>query len=124
MFNAQRLILARKRRKFTARALANAIGASPITISRLENAANEPEAETVDALARALGFPKEFFFGGEFDELPRHAASFRSLSSMAAKERDAALSAGAIAYQFHDWVAERFNMPSADIPLMSENGSP
>lgn len=124
MFNAHRLILARKRRKFTARALANAIGVSPITISRLENAANEPEAETVEALARALSFPKEFFFGDEFDELPKHAASFRSLSSMTAKERDAALSAGAIAYLFHDWVAERFNLPSTDIPLMSENGSP
>ncbi|MYM00252.1 ImmA/IrrE family metallo-endopeptidase [Novosphingobium sp. FGD1] len=124
MFNAQRLILARRRRKLTARALANAIGASPVTISRLENASNEPGAETVDALARALGFPKEFFFGEELDELPGHAASFRSLSSMTARERDAALSAGAIAYLFHDWVAERFNLPAADVPTMSENASP
>lgn len=124
MFNAQRLILARRRRKLTARALANAIGASPVTISRWENASNEPGAETVDALARVLGFPKEFFFGEEFDELPGHAASFRSLSSMTARDRDAALSAGAIAYLFHDWLAERFNLPVADVPIMSENASP
>lgn len=124
MFNAQRLILGRKRRKMTARALASEIGVSPITISRLENGANEPEDETVNALARALDFPKEFFFAGDFDELPAEAASFRSLSSMTAKERDAALSAGVIAYLLHDWVAERFNLPACDVPIVDEAGSP
>lgn len=124
MFNPQRLVLGRKRRKMTARALANAIGASPITISRLENGANEPEDETVDALAAALDFPRAFFFAEEVDELPAGAASFRSLSSMSAKERDAALSAGAIAYLFHDWVAERFNLPEGNIPDVREEATP
>lgn len=64
----------------TARALATAIGVSPITISRLENGANEPEEDTVEALARALDFPRGFFFAGDVDELPAGAASFRSLS--------------------------------------------
>jgi len=108
----------------TARALANAINVSPITISRLENGANEPEDHTVDALASALNFPKAFFFADEIDELPAGAASFRSLSSMSAKERDAALSAGAIAYLFHDWVAERFNLPEGDIPDVREEATP
>lgn len=124
MFNAQRLILARKRRKLTARALASAIGVSPITISRLENGANEPEDETVEALAREIGFPRAFFFAEDFDELPAGAASFRSLSSMTAKERDAALSAGVIAYLLHDWVAERFNLPACAVPQVDEGGSP
>ena len=124
MFNPQRLILGRKRRKLTARALAGAIGVSPITISRLENGVNEPEDETVDALACALDFPKLFFFGEEFDELPAEAASFRSLSSMTARERDAALSAGVIAYMFHDWVAERFNLPESQVPHPGENATP
>ena len=124
MFNAQRLILGRKRRKMTARALANAIGVSPITISRLENGANEPEDDTVDALAQSLGFPRAFFFAEDFDELPASAASFRSLSSMTAKERDAALSAGVIAYLLHDWIDERFNLPECDVPEIGENVSP
>lgn len=124
MFNPQRLILGRKRRKMTARALAGAINVSPITISRLENGANEPEDPTVDALAAALNFPREFFFAEEIDELPAGAASFRSLSSMSARERDAALSAGAIAYLFHDWVADRFNLPDGDIPDVREDASP
>lgn len=124
MFNPQRLILGRKRRKLTARALASMIGVSPITISRLENGANEPENETIDALARALDFPQAFFFAEEFDELPAEAASFRSLSSMTAKERDAALSAGVIAYLFHDWVAERFNLPASDVPELRGDATP
>ena len=124
MFNSQRLILGRKRRKMTARALAGVIGVSPITISRLENGANEPENDTVEALARALDFPRGFFFAEDVDELPAEAASFRSLSSMTARERDAALSAGAIAYLFHDWVAERFNLPAADVPEQREDASP
>lgn len=124
MFNPQRLTLGRKRRKMTARALASVIGASPITISRLENGVNEPEDDTVTALARALDFPKAFFFAEDVDELPAEAASFRSLSSMTARERDAALSAGAIAYLFNDWVAERFNLPSVDVPEQRGDASP
>jgi Zn-dependent peptidase ImmA (M78 family) len=100
------------------------IGVSPITISRLENGANEPEDETVDALARALDFPRGFFFAEDVDELPAEAASFRSLSSMTAKERDAALSAGVIAYLFNDWVAERFDLPSVDVPEQRADASP
>lgn len=124
MFNPQRLILARKRRKMTARALAVAIGVSPVTISRLENGSNEPEDDTVNGLAAALDFPRAFFFAKEVDELLAGAASFRSLSSMSAKERDAALSAGTIAYLFHDWVAERFNLPDGDIPDVREDATP
>jgi Zn-dependent peptidase ImmA (M78 family)/DNA-binding XRE family transcriptional regulator len=124
MFNPQRLILSRKRRKLTARALAAAVGVSPITISRLENGANEPEDDTVEALARALDFPRAFFFAEEIDELPAEAASFRSLSSMTARERDAALSVGVIAYLFHDWVAERFNLPATDVPELRDDATP
>lgn len=108
----------------TARALAGAIGVSPITISRLENGANEPEDETVGALARALEFPRGFFFAEDVDELPAEAASFRSLSSMTARDRDAALSAGVIAYLFSDWVAERFNLPPTDVPELRGDIAP
>lgn len=116
MFNHRRLVLARKRRKMTARALATTIGVTPITISRWENGNNEPEDASVDAIASALRFPRGFFFAGDYDDLPKEAASFRSMSAMTTKERDAALAAGSIAYLFNDWTAERFNLPAADVP--------
>ncbi|MBS47322.1 MAG: XRE family transcriptional regulator [Sphingobium sp.] len=124
MFNHRRLILGRKRRKMTARALATAVGVSPITISRLENGVNEPEEETLAALARVLDFPREFFSAGDFDDLPVQAASFRSLTSMTARERDAALSAGTIAFLFNDWIEERFNLPQADVPDLRGDATP
>lgn len=108
----------------TARALATAVGVSPITISRLENGANDPEEATLQSLAKVLEYPAAFFLGSDFDELPAEAASFRSLSAMTAKERDAALAAGSIAYLFNDWIAERFNLPAPDVPLVGADASP
>ena len=67
--------------------LAQRTGLTAVTITRLEKFRNEPEPETVDALVKALEFPKEFFFGPDVDELNKDAASFRSLTSMTAKER-------------------------------------
>lgn len=108
----------------TARALANAVGVSPITISRLENGVNEPEEDTLTALSNVLDFPREFFLAGDFDDLPVQSASFRSLTSMTAKERDAALSAGTIAFLFNDWIEVRFNLPTPDVPDLRADATP
>jgi len=124
MFNRKKLILARKRRKLTSRALAEAIGVSPVTITRLEKGLNIPEESTISAISKALEFPLGFFFSADSDELQAESVSFRSLSSMSAKERDAALSAGAIAYIFNDWVTSRFNLPQPDIPDIRGDASP
>jgi len=122
-FNPLRLTIARKRRRLSSKALADLIGSSPITISRLENGNNEPEEQTLDAIAKALEFPRAFFTGGDCEPLETEAASFRSLTAMSAKERDAALSAGALAYLFSDWVGERFNLPEPALPDMSFEGN-
>ena len=123
-FNPLRLTIARKRRRLSSKALADLIGSSPVTISRLENGYNEPEDQTLDALAKALEFPRAFFTGGYCDELKTEAASFRSLTAMSARERDAALSAGALAYLFSDWVAQRFNLPKPALPDSSFEANP
>lgn len=115
MFNSRRLVLARKRRGYSGEGLAKAIGVSPVTISRLENGETEPLPENLAAFAKILGFPQSFFSGDDIDELTKDAASFRSLSSMTAKERDAALAAGSLAYLLADWVSDRFNLPAPDL---------
>lgn len=115
MLNSQRLELARKRRRFTAKSLAEVARVSPVTISRIVNGTQEADRKTVEALAAALGFPVEFFFLDEPSSISPDAASFRSLTSMSARERDAALAAGAIAYELADWVASRFDLPEPDL---------
>jgi Zn-dependent peptidase ImmA (M78 family)/DNA-binding XRE family transcriptional regulator len=124
MFNPKRLSLARKRRRLTSKGFAELIGMSPVTVTRLEKANNEPEAETVAAIARALKFPKEFFYGDDIDELSKDAASFRSLTAMTAKEREAALAAGQLAYLLSDYVAARFNLPEPNLLDLSYERDP
>lgn len=115
MFNPNRLILARKRRRLTGEGLARLIGVAPLTISRLERGKHEPTPETLGAIVKILKFPKKFFFGADIDSSPSDSVSFRSLTSMTAKERDAALAARDFAYLLSDWVLERFNLPKANL---------
>jgi Zn-dependent peptidase ImmA (M78 family)/DNA-binding XRE family transcriptional regulator len=124
MFNPKRLSLARKRRRLTSKGFAELIGMSPVTVTRLEKANNEPEPETVAAIARALKFPIEFFYGGDVDELTKDAASFRSLTTMTAKERESALAAGQLAYLLSDYVAARFNLPESELLDLSYERDP
>lgn len=115
MFKPGRLALARMRRRQTAKLLAEESGVSPVTLSRVENGKQEPDEETVTKLASALGYPREFFFMPEIDAVDADAASFRSLSAMSARERDAALASGMLALELVDWVKSRFNLPELDL---------
>lgn len=118
------MALARKRRRLTSRSLAQTVGLSPVTITRLESGENEPESETVERLAKALEFPVDFFFGDDIDDVEKEAASFRSLTTMTAKERDAALASASLAYLLSDYVADRFNLPDVDLLDLSSERDP
>ncbi len=120
MFSANRLVLARQRRRLTGKALAELAGVTAVTISRLESSIHDPEPSTLTAIANALEFPEEFFSGGDVEPLPAEAASFRSLTAMSATERNAALAAGSLAYLLADWVGERFNLPVADLVSLDQ----
>ena len=115
MFNNNRLSLARKRRRLTAKGLAERAGLSPLTITRLEKGENQPEEATVDKIAGALAYPTEFFYGDEPEAIDTAAVSFRGLTKMTAKQRDAAVSAGALGLQLYDWVEERFSLPKPNL---------
>ena len=97
---------------------------SPVTVTRLEKANNEPEPETVELIAKSLGFPREFFFGGDIDDLSKDAASFRSLTSMTAREREAALASGSLAYLLADYVSAKFNLPEPKLIDLSHERDP
>jgi len=115
MFTPGRLSLARKRRRLTAKALAERTGLVPDTISRLENGAHPPDEATVEKLAIALDFPVSFFGQDDPEEIDIGAVSFRSFSKMSARERDAAISAGALGLELSAWVEVRFNLPAPDL---------
>ena len=124
MFSYKRLCLARQRRRLTAKALAEAAGVSYVTISRLENGENVPDEETVAKLAKALSYPIKFFFQDDPESIDVNAVSFRSLSKMSAKERDAAIAAGIIGLEVAAWIEERFNLPKPDLLDLSYETNP
>lgn len=121
MFNPSRLTLARKRRRFSKKELAEAVGVTPHSILRYEKGEIRPTDEVVARLSGSLKFSIDFFFGADVDEIHEGAASFRSLSSITAKDRDAALAAGSLAYMLSDWVGERFDLPKPDLLDLSDD---
>lgn len=124
-FNSGRLVLARKRRGFTAKHLSDLTGISSVHLSRIEkNKSENLEEATIDLLANALGFPKVFFYGEELSTPLKENVSFRSLTSMTAKERDSAISASAFAFQISEWVSGKFNLPKIDLLDLSDQDRP
>lgn len=123
-FNSERLEIARFRRRLSNKALAEQIGVSPVTLTRLGRNYNAPSDATVSALARVLGFPVAFFYDGSVDRVSPESASFRSMAAMTATERDAALAAGSVAYLFSDWISKRFNLPESRLRDLSSQGDP
>ncbi|MDE0051239.1 MAG: XRE family transcriptional regulator [Rhodospirillales bacterium] len=115
MFNPSRLTLARKRRRYSKKELAEAIGVTPHSVLRYESGKIAPTREVELRLSKVLDFPIVFFSGHDVDELGVEGASFRSLSSISAKDRNSALAAGSLAFMFADWVEERFDLPKPDL---------
>nr|WP_294544394.1 XRE family transcriptional regulator [uncultured Rhodopila sp.] len=110
MFNHKRLSLARKRRGLNGKGLAERSGLSVVTISRVENG-ETPDAETISRLAKALRYPVEFFEGDDPEEIDTSAVSFRNLTKMSARERDASIAAGTLGVELGDWIGREFSLP-------------
>jgi Zn-dependent peptidase ImmA (M78 family) len=114
MFNAKRLSLVKKRRGLNGKGLAERAGLSPITVSRIENG-EPPDEDTVERLGKALRYPKEFFLGDDLEEIDTSSVSFRSLTKMKARERDAAVAAGSLGLQLSDWLDREFSLPKPNL---------
>jgi transcriptional regulator with XRE-family HTH domain len=107
--NPSRLMLARKRRGYTKTRFAELIGVDVRAVSGFES---------------VLGFPEEFFFGDDLEEPNSDNVSFRAMTRMSAAKRDMALSQGAIAFHFNDWLETRFELPKSALPDLSRESQP
>ncbi|WOE81651.1 XRE family transcriptional regulator [Pseudomonas protegens] len=115
-FNPARLVLARQRRGWTKKSLADATLLSSKTISLYESGDQLPTEESLSCIAQALGFPIPFFSGRDPEAPTEENASFRSFSRMTAGQRDAALAAGGIAYMLSDWIDSKYHLPAPLVP--------
>lgn len=119
-FTPSRLELARRRRGFTKKDLAEATGIPPRTLKAYISGAQEPTRARVGILADVLNFPVEFFFRPDVEELPLAAVSFRALSKLTARQRDQAIASAEIALELSSWIDGRFRLPEPAVPRLED----
>lgn len=117
VFRPSRLKLARHRRMVTKTALAEMVGLSSVRmITEYESGRSEPQGNTLTRIAHELNFPLEFFWAPDPERIDKDNVSFRALSRLTARQRDAAIGAGMLATEFHDWIAKKFRLPAPQLP--------
>lgn len=104
----------------TLAALANACGVSSRAVRSWEKGETAPTERHTQEVAAVLGFPVKFFAGDPPDEIAVGTASFRALTKMTARQRDRALNAGRLAFMLDDWITERFERPSPNVPDLAD----
>jgi Zn-dependent peptidase ImmA (M78 family)/DNA-binding XRE family transcriptional regulator len=118
--NPSRLEFARMRRGWTKARLANELGVQVRSVQGYESGEYAPEPERLAHMCELLQFPEEFFFGDDLPVIDEHTASFRSMSKMSATLKRTALGSGTTAFLLNDWIEERFRLPEADLPDLSD----
>jgi transcriptional regulator with XRE-family HTH domain len=114
-FARSRLTLARHRRALTQAALGRQVGVTAASIGLYERGQSQPSESVALELSNALGFPIEFFFAGDIDRLESLHVSFRALSRLRARDRDAALAAADLAVLLDTWIDNNFERPQLAI---------
>lgn len=110
------MTIARRRRGLSKTKLAQQIGVDLRAVTAYESGEYPPATDTLARLNIVLGFPTEFFFGDDLDELNLETASFRAMTRMSASKRDMALGQGAIALHFSRWLDTKFELPAPNLP--------
>jgi Zn-dependent peptidase ImmA (M78 family) len=118
--NPSRLEFARMRRGWTKARLANELGVQVRSVQGYESGEYAPEPERLSHISALLQFPEGFFFGDDLPVIDEHTASFRSMSKMSATLKRTALGAGTTAFLLNHWIEERFHLPEADLPDLSD----
>lgn len=123
MINPDRVELVRMRLGLTKSGFAAALGVDRKSIQRFESGTHDLPQGCMDKLCDISGFAEEYFFRPS-PEMPNpEGVSFRSLRSLTAAKRDTAMAAGGIAFEFDDWIAERYARPEHDFE-QAENIAP
>ncbi|MBF4437522.1 XRE family transcriptional regulator, partial [Vibrio anguillarum] len=117
MFNSLRLKIARERRGYTKKALAELTGITTRTLSTYENKGllDTTDSTLVSRIADILNYPVEFFYADNPEQIVKEGVSFRAMTKLSASKRDAALSAGTLAVEFNTWLESRFNLKQHDV---------
>lgn len=112
MFSPERVELVRLRLGLTKIGFAEQLGVDRKTIQRFEGGETDLSNESQERLIQISGYPREFFEKSPPEYPNPDGVSFRSLRSLTAGSRNAAIAAGALAFELDDWIAERYDLPA------------
>lgn len=118
MPNPERIDLVRLRLGLTKVAFADRLGVDRKTVQRMEQG-GEISDQLINRLCSLSGYSQSFFEKPSVDYPSSDGVSFRSLRSLTAGPRDAALAAGALAFEVDDWIRQRFELPEHSIPQLN-----
>lgn len=120
--NPKQITFARVRRRLTKAQLAKELGVTSRSLQNYESGASSPDSVLMDKLADILNFPLKFFCLDQDDmpEVSEHNVSFRKLSKMTEAMKACTFAAAAIAFKVNQWVEERFDLPDAQLPDLSD----
>ncbi len=118
MFTPSRLSLARQKRGYSKKKLAELVGVTAQSIRNFESEViNEvPSEKTLLKIANILNFPVGFFCRDKVSFIAVESASFRALTKMSASQRDSALASGVLAFEVNDWIENNFELPNHELP--------
>lgn len=119
--NPKQITFARVRRRLSKAQLAKELSVTSRSLQNYETGTSAPDSELLARMAKLLKFPQQFFFIEEdMPEIKEQAVSFRKLSKMTDGMKACAFAAGAIAFQVNQWIEDRFSLPQADLPDLSD----
>ena len=117
-FNPSRLKIARERRGLTKQQLADLCGVTRRTVTSWET--GDTDSPPVDAISKALGFPRAFFFEDDISAVNKAAVSFRALSTVSAYKVDRVLAMAKLASLISRWMDRNYKTPAPQVPDFTE----
>ena len=112
MFNPERVELVRLRLGLTKIGFAEQLGVDRKALQRFEKREADLPEICRDKLLQMSGYPETFFQKSSPEYPNPMGVSFRSLRSLTAGWRNAAMAAGALAFEFDDWITDQYVLPS------------
>ena len=122
-FNGERLKKARIYRGLTVAELAEQVAQQRQTLSMYKIGKSQPSSTLADALARALDFPKQFFYENP-EPISNGTVYFRSLLTTSKKYRSEQMVKMEFLCRVYAFLQDYIDSPEFDIPGFPSNISP
>lgn len=111
--NLDALEVSRQRNRLTKNAFAEKLGISSRDMRRMREE-REVSPDFIETVARATGFPSQFFCIDADFEVSR--PTFRKQATLTAREREAGVAAAKLATLFWSQVEQEYSLPESDVP--------